>query len=849
MRTVSVRLSDLERAVVPIGFVGENQHTQVRIDCLKLYEEYPHAAASLTVKPPKGDSYPAVVVRDGNTVVWEITDSDLIYDGNGEIQLSFTVDEVVAKSYVGRIKISRSITPTGEVPEPLDDFLTRAGAALTAIPETIAVALQEAKDSGEFDGYSPTVVVTEIIGGHQVTVTDVNGDHVFLVMDGVDGDPGTPGFSPSASVSKVGKKATISITDKDGTTTAEVNDGEDGQDGQDGHSPVVTASKSGKVTTVSVDGTAIATINDGNDGQDGDPGATPVISIGTVSTLTPGSDATASMDTTDPAHPVLSLGIPEGEPGNATIDDTSVANNRVWSAQKVNDLKSALVSLDKGYINIQTTLISDKYISNANGELINYNGWDATEKIPVSSGELFYIDNTTDSIYNAFYDENMQFITNIHIAVGTKQTILIPANVAYMALSNVRNAYSNLCKDSTLKKDVDSKIDDIASGLTTTGGKIDINTTLLRATWIDINNNCQIKSDPSESAYFKVLRNHIYTWEATNNNRDYVAFYDNVPTIGATSYNSQYLVATPGTTFVAPIDGYCVVYYNASSSDTIASTFNAYLINSDNEFDMNSNALKGLYYAHRCGCFSLKNTIPENSLVGVKWSAENGFAGVESDIQVTSDGYVVMSHDATINRIARNSDGSEIQNTITISNSTLEQLRQYDFGIYKGQEYAGTKIPTIEDMIRSCKINKMILYLDTTSFSGAIDANIAQKIYNALIKHNYIYNTIIEGTTQNLKNLIKYINDSRLSYVVTNCNTITNTDNAIGFLYGCSHSVFASRQNPYYKQTDSNLIENGHAKDVLSIVFTLSNSPDVNEALNRGADIILLDNLLTSEIS
>jgi hypothetical protein len=37
------------------------------------------------------------------------------------------------------------------------------------------------------DGYSPTVVVTDITGGHQVTITDVNGPHTFDVMDGTGG--------------------------------------------------------------------------------------------------------------------------------------------------------------------------------------------------------------------------------------------------------------------------------------------------------------------------------------------------------------------------------------------------------------------------------------------------------------------------------------------------------------------------------------------------------------------------------------------------------------------------------------------------------------------------------------
>ena len=37
------------------------------------------------------------------------------------------------------------------------------------------------------DGVSPTIAVSSIINGHRVTITDVNGEHTFDVMDGKSG--------------------------------------------------------------------------------------------------------------------------------------------------------------------------------------------------------------------------------------------------------------------------------------------------------------------------------------------------------------------------------------------------------------------------------------------------------------------------------------------------------------------------------------------------------------------------------------------------------------------------------------------------------------------------------------
>ena len=54
---------------------------------------------------------------------------------------------------------------------------------------------------------------------------------------------------------------------------------------------------------------------DGEQGPEGDTGATPNIQIGTVQTLEPGQQATASMTGT-PENPLLNLGIPKGEKGD-----------------------------------------------------------------------------------------------------------------------------------------------------------------------------------------------------------------------------------------------------------------------------------------------------------------------------------------------------------------------------------------------------------------------------------------------------------------------------------------------------------------------------------------------------
>jgi glycerophosphoryl diester phosphodiesterase len=98
--------------------------------------------------------------------------------------------------------------------------------------------------------------------------------------------------------------------------------------------------------------------------------------------------------------------------------------------------------------------------------------------------------------------------------------------------------------------------------------------------------------------------------------------------------------------------------------------------------------------------------------VAYKLSKKNGFDFVECDVRFTSDGVPVLLHDASINRTARNADGSELSGTINIADITYTEALNYDFGISKGAEYAGTKIPTLTEFMRLCRALSLHPYLD-----------------------------------------------------------------------------------------------------------------------------------------
>ena len=82
-------------------------------------------------------------------------------------------------------------------------------------------------------GVSPVVSVSDITGGHRVTITDAEGTHTFDVMDGGKGDPGQTGptgpagYSPTVAVTDITGGHRVTITDQQGQHPFDVMNGED----------------------------------------------------------------------------------------------------------------------------------------------------------------------------------------------------------------------------------------------------------------------------------------------------------------------------------------------------------------------------------------------------------------------------------------------------------------------------------------------------------------------------------------------------------------------------------------------------------------------------------------------
>jgi glycerophosphoryl diester phosphodiesterase len=89
---------------------------------------------------------------------------------------------------------------------------------------------------------------------------------------------------------------------------------------------------------------------------------------------------------------------------------------------------------------------------------------------------------------------------------------------------------------------------------------------------------------------------------------------------------------------------------------------------------------------------------PENTRAAVELAWQEGVDAVEGDFRLTADGHIVALHDATLKRTA----GVDRR----VVECSLEELRTYDVGSWKGPQFAGHRVPTLAELLATVPAGK-----------------------------------------------------------------------------------------------------------------------------------------------
>ena len=127
--------ADGVHVTIPIGRVGERNVRTVEFDISDWITKFGEGSVSLLIRRSKEDVvYPALISRDGQTVTWNVSDTDTAVKGIGKGELIYTVNDKVKKGTVFNFMVSDALTGTSEnPPEPYKTYVEKVVEAVGKI--------------------------------------------------------------------------------------------------------------------------------------------------------------------------------------------------------------------------------------------------------------------------------------------------------------------------------------------------------------------------------------------------------------------------------------------------------------------------------------------------------------------------------------------------------------------------------------------------------------------------------------------------------------------------------------------------------------------------------------------
>ena len=119
---------------------------------------------------------------------------------------------------------------------------------------------------------------------------------------------------------------------------------------------------------------------------------------------------------------------------------------------------------------------------------------------------------------------------------------------------------------------------------------------------------------------------------------------------------------------------------------------------------------------------------PENTLAANRLAFQRSADGIEVDVRLTKDRKLVCMHDKNTLRTT----GQEL----VIKESTLKELKSLDVGLWKGKQWKGETIPTLEEVLEEIPEDKKI-FIEIRTGTESIDPLI-EDIQKSKVESNCI---------------------------------------------------------------------------------------------------------------
>lgn len=217
---------------------------------------------------------------------------------------------------------------------------------------------------------------------------------------------------------------------------------------------------------------------------------------------------------------------------------------------------------------------------------------------------------------------------------------------------------------------------------------------------------------------------------------------------------------------------------------------------------------------------------PENTISSFRTAMQAGADGVELDVMLSKDGAIVVIHDYVLDTTT---DGSG-----PVKDYTLEQLKDFNAGYWFSEEFAGERIPTLEEVIAALPAGALI-NIEIKSESPATDG--LEEAVVAAVREHDLYDRVIVSSFNPISLLRVKLADERIP---------------VGLIYAPDLARYLSdgwfipllrpeALHPSYQMVDEEYMRWARKKGFRVNVWTVNEAADIRRMIELGVDGIITD--------
>jgi glycerophosphoryl diester phosphodiesterase len=225
---------------------------------------------------------------------------------------------------------------------------------------------------------------------------------------------------------------------------------------------------------------------------------------------------------------------------------------------------------------------------------------------------------------------------------------------------------------------------------------------------------------------------------------------------------------------------------------------------------------------------------PENTLAAFRLGVERGSDLIESDVQRTRDGALVLMHDTTLKRTTDAEEVFPDRSPWRVADFTLAEIKQLDAGSWKSPDFAGERVPTLAEMVELVRPSRsgILMELKSPELYPGIESEVAETFDR--------FPGYVQSATAADRLVVQSFNwESMRRYKAE------QPEVPVGLLGTPSSAqlpelaLWADQVNPHFGSVDAAYVARVHQLGMDVLTWTVDREADMRTVLDRGVDGVI----------